>query len=289
MLGRMLGEDIELQLQLQPGLWSTVADQGQVEQVLVNLVVNARDAMPRGGRIELGTQDDSAGAPTAFPLDERKAGEWVRLLVRDSGVGMSPEVKAHLFEPFFTTKPAGLGTGLGLATVYGIVSQSGGHVHVESAPGRGSTFVVCLPRTPGAAAILPLEPAGDPRGGAETVLLVEDDRQVRGVVERALREAGYQVLAAASGAQALELVRGASGPPHLVVTDIVMPGMDGPTLARELRRLLPAIAVLFVSGYSEEAIERHGVLLAGAALLAKPFTTTALLSGVRGALDARRG
>jgi two-component system cell cycle sensor histidine kinase/response regulator CckA len=247
----------------------------------MNLAVNARDAMPGGGRLLLATRNvdvreaDARGRP----------GEWVCLTVRDTGTGMPPEVVQHLFEPFFTTKPAGAGTGLGLATVYGIVDQAGGHVSVDSAPGKGAQFDLWFPRTrrPEAAA---LEPAGEtrPRHGTETVLVVEDDALVRNLTVRVLRGAGYHVLVASRGSEALEVVR--EGPaPDLVVTDVVLPGVGGRDLAATLREARPDLPVLYVSGYTGDTIADHGVLAPGVEFLPKPFTGRALLERVRTILD----
>ncbi len=286
LLRRVVGEGVQLSVELEPALWTVVCDLGQVEQVIVNLAMNARDAMPRGGRLVLRTRNlevDQAGAASDGLA---RVGEWVQLTVEDSGEGMSAEVLAHLFEPFFTTKPRGSGTGLGLATVYGIVSQAGGHVTVRSAPGHGTTFDVRLPRRH--------EVAERPRpsavvaavGGTETVLVVEDDPLVQEITARALRSGGYRVLVAGGGADALEVAARLDGTLHLLVSDVVMPGMDGRTLADELRRRRTGLRVLFVSGYSQDVISHRGVLDAGVELLPKPFTAGALLERVRALLDA---
>jgi two-component system, cell cycle sensor histidine kinase and response regulator CckA len=284
LLRRVLGENVEIHTSLAQGLWPVLGDAGQLEQVIVNLAVNARDAMPRGGRLTLETRNARASRPGSAP-----AGEVVQLLVRDTGVGMSPEVKAHLFEPFFTTKPQGRGTGLGLATVHGIVAQAGGQVQVESEPGVGTIFEISLPR--GAQEVVPVAgPATGPApmtGGTESVLVVEDDPLVREVTARALRSGGYRVLMADSGASALEVASSEAGTLRLVVTDVVMPGLDGKTLANELVRRLPGVRVLFVSGYTRDVISHHGVLDSGIEFLQKPFTSSALLARVRGLLDQR--
>jgi len=289
LLRRVLGEDVELDVSAAPGLWPVYADPGQLEQVLMNLAVNARDAMPGGGRLLLATRNvdvreaDARGRP----------GEWVCLTVRDTGAGMSAEVQEHLFEPFFTTKPAGAGTGLGLATVYGIVDQAGGHVSVDSAPGKGAQFDLWFPRTrrPEAAG---LDAAGEPhpRRGTETVLVVEDDALVRNLTVRVLRGAGYRVLVASRGSEALEVVR--EGPaPDLVVTDVVLPGVGGRDLAAALREAQPDLPVLYVSGYTGDAIADRDALAPGilrqaqdrSEFLPKPFTGRALLERVRNMLD----
>ncbi len=286
LLRRVVGEGVQLSVELQPGLWTAVCDPSQVEQIILNLAMNARDAMPRGGELALQTRNlDVDGAHTASD-GEARAGEWVQLMVQDTGVGMAPEVLAHLFEPFFTTKPKGSGTGLGLATVYGIVSQAGGHVHVRSAPGQGTAIEVCLPRRLQVAQRPSQILAAPAARGTETVLAVEDDPLVREITARALRAGGYRVLVAAGGAEALEMAARLEGPLHLIVTDVVMPGMDGRALADELRRRNPGVRVLYVSGYAHDIIGHHGVLDAGVELLPKPFTSGALLARVRAVLDA---
>ena len=282
LLRRVLGEDIEIRTSLSEALWPVVGDPGQFEQVIVNLAVNARDAMPHGGAMTLETLNVGAGAPIPAP-----PGEWVLLRVRDTGTGMSREVQAHAFEPFFTTKPVGQGTGLGLATVHGIVTQAGGQVNVESESGQGTLFEIWLPRcfqavaAPGAPSGL-AEPAP---GGSESLLLVEDDPMVREMAARVLRTGGYRVLVAAGGAEALQ-VASLEGPAlRLLATDVVMPGLHGRTLADELVRRLPGLRVLYISGHTHEVIGSHGVDAAGAEFLAKPFTASALLDKVRGLLD----
>jgi PAS domain S-box-containing protein len=287
LLVRLLGEDIELQVRLQPGLWPMRADPGQLEQVILNLAVNARDAIRGGGTITVETRNVSVDAVQETSDPERQ-GDWVRLLVRDSGVGMSPEVKAHLFEPFFTTKEQGKGTGLGLATVYGVVKQAGGHVHVESQPGQGSAFEVCFPRGQHTPAASP-QPAARVTGrGSEQVLVVEDDALVRKITSRALRAGGYQVEVADHPQAALDLSDDQLRGVRLLVTDVVMPGLDGHTLAQRLQQRHPSLRVLYVSGYTQDAITEHGVLGAGIDLLAKPFTGPTLLARVRAILDAEQ-
>jgi PAS domain S-box-containing protein len=283
LLRRVLGEDVELAVDLQPELWWIRADPGQIEQVVLNLAVNARDAMPRGGTLALSTRNGRRDRGGDGGADGGAEGVW--LSVRDSGAGMGPEVRAHLFEPFFTTKPDGKGTGLGLATVYGIVSQADGRVRVESEPGRGTTFELWFPRTldPPAA----VAPAPPPRAvaGTERVLVVEDDARVRDVTVRALRANGYQVVVAGGGREALALDADALDRLELVVTDVVMPGLDGRTMADELRRRRPGLRVLYVSGYTEDAVIARGVLSSGVEFLAKPFTPAQLVARVRAVLD----
>src|SRR5213592_1044324 len=274
MLRRLIGEDIKLETLLAPELGAVRVDAGQMEQVLVNLAVNARDAMPEGGRLTIKTDNVDAG------------GSQVLLHVSDSGVGMDEEVQAHMFEPFFTTKPRGKGSGLGLATVYGIVRQSGGHIAVDSAPGRGATFRIYLPRVEA-----PLDPTDRPTpvtapaAGSETILLVEDEHLVRLLARKVLERAGYRVLVAAGGAEALDLAERYAGTIHLLLTDVVMPGMNGRELIRRLAPLRPDLRVLYMSGYADEAVAQHGVLDPGTAFLQKPFTPGGLADKVRGVLD----
>jgi len=288
MLRRLIGEDIKLVSDLAPELAAVRADPGQIEQVLVNLAVNARDAMPDGGRLAIKSfnaevSEGDVSAPNHVP-----PGRYAVLEVSDTGSGMSTETQARIFEPFFTTKAQGKGTGLGLATVYGIVRQSDGHISVESAPGAGATFRVYLPRVD--EAVTPAATPGTvtaPAVGRETVLLAEDEPLVRLLARRVLEQAGYTVLVAAGGAEALETARRHDGPIHLLLTDVVMPEMSGRDLVRHLLDLRPGVPVLYMTGYSDEAIARHGVLDPGTALIQKPFTPAALARKVREALDAR--
>lgn len=282
LLRSVLREDIELDVDLEEGLWVD-ADPVQLEQVVVNLVVNARDSMPDGGRLELrGTT--RAAEPGDVDAGE-SAGPFARLSVRDTGEGMTPEVRARAFEPFFSTKPSDLGTGLGLSTVYGIVTQSGGHVHVDSEPGAGSTFEFCLPLVEAAVHAARPEPRVRPHSGPETLLLVEDDEQVRRLVCRALARCGYEVLVAGDSDQALAIAREHDGPIHLVVSDVVLPGIRGPALVTRIREIRPGARALFVSGYVEEEL-LGGVRDSGITLLQKPFQTEELLAAVREELDA---
>jgi PAS domain S-box-containing protein len=290
LLRRMLGEDVVLRLEIEPGLWPVLCDPAQLEQVLFNLAVNARDAMPGGGRLEIAACNAEVWLPGAPEGGAGRAGQWVRLRVKDSGAGMGPEVRAHLFEPFFTTKGPGKGTGLGLATVHGIVAQSGGHIEVDTAPGQGTTFDVYLPRAeaaPEAVAERPPALAPPARTGHETLLLVEDDPLVRGVMVSVLGGAGYEVLVAEAGGPALELAAGHPRPIHLVVTDVIMPGRSGPQVVEDLQRLRPGLRALYVSGYAADVIAERGVLESGIEFLPKPFTAGALLERVRALLDAQ--
>ncbi len=284
LLRRVLGEDIELSVCTADGLWPTFGDTGQLEQVLMNLAVNARDAMPGGGRLSVSTENFAApGGAEGHP-----AGEWVCLRVGDTGTGMSAEVKAHLFEPFFTTKAAGCGTGLGLATVHGIVAQAGGHIHVESAPGQGTVFELCLPRCEAGAAPAAEEAEAARSSGSETVLLVEDDAQLRAVLERALRRAGYRVLVAESPLLARELPDRELAACDLLLTDMVMPGLSGCALSAALRLREPSLRTLFMSGYVSDLADRRALDGGGERFIAKPFTPHALLERVRQTLDEPR-
>jgi two-component system cell cycle sensor histidine kinase/response regulator CckA len=289
MLRRLIGEDVQLETMLRPRVGHVRADPSQVEQVLVNLAVNARDAMPVGGRLRIETADAQLPAEL-LPVDATEPpGPFVLLTVSDTGTGMSPEVQARIFEPFFTTKGQGKGTGLGLATVYGIVNQSGGFVAVESEKGLGTTFRVYLPRVEEAAERATERPAlARPSTGTETVLVTEDEPAVRVLVRRVLDRHGYRVLEAESGAQALELLESYPGPVHLLLTDVVMPGMSGRELADRLVPRFPQMRVLYMSGYTDEAIVRHGVLDPGIALLEKPFTPDVMLRKIRDVLDSAR-
>jgi two-component system, cell cycle sensor histidine kinase and response regulator CckA len=286
LLRRILGEDVEVLVNLEPALWNVRCDRGQVEQVILNLAVNARDAMPGGGRFLVATGNARLGPEDDARLTVEQPGEFVMLVVRDSGTGMSPEVKEHAFEPFFTTKREGEGTGLGLATVYGIVKQNAGHLQLTSAPGEGTAFQIYLPRTLDPVVEVQASPASRTSRGSETILVVEDDPQVREVTVRSLRAGGYQVLVAASGRDALQIDPSELGRVRLLVTDVIMPGLDGPSLARELCRRHPALRVLYVSGYTQDAIAEHGVLAPGIELLHKPFTPSLLLARTRAVLDA---
>jgi PAS domain S-box-containing protein len=285
MLGRLIGEDIALELDLAPGLPQTLADPGQLEQVLMNLAVNARDAMPDGGRLVIATREVEL-APRRAAASGVAPGRYVELAVTDTGSGMDAATRARVFEPFFTTKGLGKGTGLGLSTVYGIVAQSGGGIEVDSAPGRGATFRVHLPRhdAPTPAAAKASSPAPSARGH-ETVLVVEDEPAVRDIARRILDAAGYRVLTAAGPAEALLTAEQDGASIDLVVTDVVMPGMNGRELAARIGPLCPHADVLFMSGYTDDSLERHGVL--GPTFLQKPFTARALAAKVRAVLDAR--
>jgi two-component system cell cycle sensor histidine kinase/response regulator CckA len=290
MLRRVIGEDVDLVLRLGEEVGNVRVDPGQLEHVILNLAVNARDAMPRGGVLTLATADADVDPDTAGP-GAPGPGRYVVLSVADTGIGMDAETRARIFEPFFTTKPIGEGTGLGLATVYGIVQQSGGFVAVESEPGRGTTLRICLPHVdePPDAAGRPTVSGPGPHGH-ETVLLVEDQDSLREMVSEALRLLGYRVLVAPDGESAIELAREHTGPLDLLVTDIVMPRLGGFDLARRLLTERPGLRVLYMSGHGTDVVTRHGVREAGLPLLEKPFRTDELALRVREALDRpRRG
>jgi CheY-like chemotaxis protein len=266
------------------------ADLSQIEQILLNLSLNAHDAMPRGGRLSLETKNVSYDAEYCRENPEYKAGRYVQLVIADTGVGMSPEVKAHVFEPFFTTKGPGKGTGLGLATVYGIVQESGGFVTFTSEVGSGSTFNVCLPALGEGDARLSGDTIDRTRlRGHETVLLVEDDAAVRQIAKLALEKYGYQVLEAADGAAALDLSGGYAGTIDILLSDIVMPGINGRMLADALRASRPRCEVLFMSGYNEDALVLRGVHAGAEAFIQKPFALEALVAKLRQTLDRRSG
>jgi len=284
MLRRIIGEDIEMRVIGDPQLGQVKADPGQVEQVIMNLVINARDAMPRGGKLTVET--------SRVALDGEYAnvatGLYARLAITDTGVGMTEQVQAHLFEPFFTTKGLGKGTGLGLATCYGIIKQSSGHIHVYSEPGQGTTFKVYLPIVAGAAAhVAPVAPDSTAvRSGSECILLAEDEEALRELAACVLRDAGYTVFEATNGLDALHLAeQNCSTPIQLLLTDVIMPQMGGKELAEQLKLVRPDTKVLFMSGYTDDALTHHGVLEPGVALLEKPFTPTRLAAKVREVLE----
>jgi PAS domain S-box-containing protein len=287
MLQRLIGEDIEVVSIRARDLGTVKADPGQVEQVLMNLAINACDAMPNGGRLTLETANvelDEAYAREHKPVEP---GRYVMLAVSDTGLGMSSEVQAHLFEPFYTTKEAGKGTGLGLSTVYGIVKQSGGYIWVYSEPGHGATFKVYLPRVD-----QPAEKLGSDRKpdqvhrGTETLLLVEDDSQLRQLTSAILTHCGYKVLVAAGADEALALCKVNHRNIELLVTDVILPGMNGRQLAEQVERISPKVKVLYISGYTSNVIVQRGILDPGLWFLPKPFSLSALVVKVREVLDA---
>ncbi|MGH7268492.1 MAG: PAS domain S-box protein [Candidatus Rokuibacteriota bacterium] len=289
MLQRLIGEDIDLITLPARGLGRVKADPAQITQIVLNLVVNARDAMPDGGKLTIETRDAELDEFHAHRQPDTPSGPYVMLAVSDTGVGMDAETRARIFEPFFTTKGPGKGTGLGLATVYGIVKQSNGNIAVYSEPGRGTTFQICLPRVeeagePGGGDLLPAEPRG-----SETILLVEDNEMVRDLTAELLEAHGYTVLEARTGAAALDISRRHRGPIHVLLTDVIMPEMGGCELASRLGSERPDTAVLYMSGYTAEAVVRQGVLDERVAFLSKPVREDVLVRKVREVLDARRG
>jgi PAS domain S-box-containing protein len=286
MLPRLIGEDVELVSRAGPELGRVKADPGQIEQIIMNLAVNARDAMPQGGRLSIETANADLDETFARAHVPTKPGRYVMLSVTDTGVGMDAKVKAHLFEPFFTTKEHGKGTGLGLATVYGIVKQSGGYIWTDSEPGEGTTFSVYLPRVNEAVyAVQPVKSQIRVPDGSETILLVEDEQGVRSMVRGVLKSRGYTVLEASRGDEALQICKRHEGTIHLLLTDVVMPEMGGRELAKRVVNLRRDAKVLLMSGYTDDAVIRQGELKPGVGLLQKPFTPDALASKVREVLD----
>ncbi len=288
MLPRLLGEDINVSLSLEPALGNVRADQSQIEQVIMNLAVNARDAMPSGGKLQIQTANVELGHVYTRDHPGSKAGSYVMLAIADTGTGMNPETIAHIFEPFFTTKGVGEGTGLGLATVYGVVKQSNGYIWVDSALSKGSTFQIYLPRHLDAELVSVAKPEAQPRErsqGSEMILLVEDAEPLRKLAQAFLESNGFRVLSAPSGEAALETAARHAGHFDLLLTDVVMPGMNGRVLAEQLSMRQPGLKVLFMSGYTDSFIAGHGVLQKGTFLLHKPFTEEVFISKVREVLD----
>ena len=280
LLQRLIGEDIELTFIPAPGLGRTYLDRGQFEQVLMNLVVNSRDAMPRGGKLTIETENVELDQEYAARHNEVEPGSYVMLSVSDDGTGMDEKTRERIFEPFFTTKEMGRGTGLGLSTVYGIVKQSGGHIWVYSEPGRGTTFKIYFKRTDRPVPIPARTVPRASRGSGQDILVVEDNRAVREFLEKALSSLGYRPLAAPNGERARELAAAHSGDIALLITDVVLTGMDGRQLAEKLQAERPGLKVLYISGYTTNAIVQHGVLEEGLNFLAKPFTLDALAAKI---------
>ena len=286
MLPQLLGEDVEVSLILDPALGNVKADQSQIEQVIMNLAVNARDAMPMGGKLKIETSNVHLDEAYARLHPGSKVGSFVLLAVTDTGTGMDTATLSHIFEPFFTTKERGKGTGLGLATVYGIVKQSNGYTGVDSAPGKGTSFQIYLPRDAGQSVVEEPEPySADKLRGSETILLVEDSEPLRKLVKTFLDSAGYRVFSADSGESALEVSTSIGRPLDLLLTDVVMPGMNGRVLAEHLLPRQQGMKVLYMSGYTDSFIAGHGVLDPATHLLHKPFTEEVFLRKVREVLD----
>jgi PAS domain S-box-containing protein len=291
MLKRIIGEDIELETRLDDKLWTIRIDPTQVDQIVLNLVVNARDAMPQGGSLLIETSNATLDEAYAAHNVDVLPGDYVLLSITDTGVGMDEETQAHIFEPFFTTKERGQGTGLGLAAVFGIIKQNKGHVRFQTAEGEGTTFKIYLPRAEAiraeteAQTLAPL--AASLVRGTETILVVEDERQVLDLTVRVLVACGYQVLTAGDGPRALEVSREHDGPIHLLITDVVMPQMYGKDLAELLHKERPEMGLLFMSGYPDGATAHTGVLVPGASFLSKPFTVEKLTQTTRAVLDGK--
>jgi CheY-like chemotaxis protein len=287
LLGRLMGEHIEMVTRCGTNVGNVKADPAQVEQVIMNLVVNARDAMPKGGRLTVETVNVELDSTYARDHVSVKPGPYVMLAVSDTGMGISRETMAQIFEPFFTTKESGKGTGLGLSTVYGIVKQSGGYIWVYSEPNKGTTFKVYLPRVAAEVECKPsvVEVPGAGRG-SETILLVEDEEAVRDLASRILSAKGYSVVAARNTKEAEQFSEKHAGDIHLVLTDIIMPGTSGRELARRISARRPRTRILFMSGYTDNVLAEGGVLEAGLSFLQKPFTPGALLQKVREVLDS---
>jgi nitrogen-specific signal transduction histidine kinase/CheY-like chemotaxis protein len=290
MLRHLMGEDVELVTTLRPGLGRVKVDAGQIEQVIMNLAVNARDAMPKGGKLLIETSNVEVDEDYTRSHSNMISGKYVMMAVSDTGSGMNLDTQAHMFEPFFTTKEEGRGTGLGLATVYGIVKQSGGFIWVDSEPGRGSTFKIYFPQVE---EVVPTTESTEIRtmqaNGSETILVVEDEAGVRSMVCEALMSHGYKVLEATGATQALMISRQHKDPIHLLLTDVVLPGTDGKRLALRLSALHSETKVLYMSGYTDDAIVRHGIMEGSMPFLQKPFGPNALLVKVREVLEMKSG
>jgi two-component system, cell cycle sensor histidine kinase and response regulator CckA len=287
MLQRVIGEQIELDIIPAIGLWPVEVDATQFEQVIINLAVNARDAMPDGGKLTIETTNVVLDEAYVAAHLETQPGDHVLLTVSDTGCGISKTVQAHIFEPFFTTKEVNEGTGLGLSTVFGIIKQNRGNIWVYSEEGVGTTFKIYLPRAATSAFSIPPTPVGVLPRGVETILLVEDEALVRDLASRVLHEQGYTVLVANNGWEALRLAREHIGVIHLLLTDVVMPGIGGKALADQLMAVFPNLKVLFTSGYTNNSVVTQGMLLPGIKFLEKPFSSVSLTHKVREVLDGR--
>jgi len=287
MLRRLIGENVLLETHRDPDLWPVLADPSQLEQVIANLAVNARDAMPDGGLLSFETKNLTVEEDPVPGAEGLSAGRYIVLTVTDSGTGMDPDTLSQIFEPFYTTKERGKGTGLGLSTVYGIVRQTGGQIRVESVVGTGTTFEVCLPATQHTPETTTARSeAAASGGGDETILLVEDEPGVRELTEELLAEAGYTVLSAEDGVEAMRVAHQHEGVIHLLLTDVVMPDLGGAGLAEAMSVLEPGTKVLYMTGHSRETMRQDGQLEPGTHLLTKPFTQESLLGKVREVLDS---
>ncbi|HUI72554.1 MAG TPA: response regulator, partial [Spirochaetia bacterium] len=288
MLRRLLGEDIEVRAEQGPGLWNVRADPARIEQVIMNLAVNSRDAMPDGGTLRVATVNSHVDPDSSRQRPPMKAGDYVLLSVSDTGLGMDAATMERIFEPFFTTKERGKGTGLGLATAYGIIKQSEGYIFCTSEKGKGTTFDIYLPRSldPHDERVSLTPPAVEPGRRSETILLSEDDEGVRRLMTSILERAGYSVVSAGSGAEALAALDELPGGIALLVTDVLMPGLNGKEVARRVRARHPGVRVMFVSGYTEDANVRQVAPEEGVDFLQKPFKSADLLARVRRLLDA---
>jgi two-component system cell cycle sensor histidine kinase/response regulator CckA len=289
MLRRLIGEDVELEIIPSPALGRVKADRGQIEQVILNLAVNARDAMPRGGRLKIETMNADLGENDARGKRYIVPGHYVMLQVSDTGMGMSAEVQSHIFEPFYTTKAQGKGTGLGLATVYGVIKQSGGYIWAESEIGKGSKFQVYLPRGEGVMTEAPRKEMSLKTQGLGTILVVEDEASLRKLTCNTLKEAGYKVLDAEDAAKAIEIAKQFDCDIDLLLTDVVMPGMSGRELAENLSLKCPGMKILYMSGYTDGAVATHGVLESGIVILRKPFSRMQLQQNVAAMLAENPG
>lgn len=286
-LRRTIGEQIELTIDLEPNLANVVADPGHIEQIILNLAINARDAMPSGGTLSIETSSRHI-TETEWSIFGAPEGEYICVRISDNGVGMSNEVRDRAFEPFFTTKPRGEGSGLGLATVYGIVMQTGGFTKIYSDEGVGTTITVLLPIDPNQVEVADDENSqkdSSPKG-TETILVVDDEEGLREVTRRILSRNGYNVLTATGGAQAIEIATAYEGTIDLLLTDVIMPKMQGPTVAKEIKKLIPGVRVLFMSGHAQPVLEAESVIGTEFRLVEKPFDQSMLLKSVRTALDA---
>jgi PAS domain S-box-containing protein len=287
MLRRLIGEDIQFETRLAADLRPVRVDPGHVEQTLLNLCVNSRDAMPTGGRLTIETRNVTIGDGRSFGAEAARPGNYARVAVTDSGTGMDEATKARLFEPFFTTKSPGKGTGLGLAVVFGVMKQSGGYVEVDTAPGRGTTFCLYFPHVYGASAPERISThASVAPPGHETIMLAEDDRGVRTLARQILERRGYKVIEAADGDEAVRLLQTAAGPIDLLISDVVMPNIGGRDLAAMAQAMRPGLKILFLSGYTDDVVLRHGIEGSELDFLQKPFTPAALAAKVREVLDA---